>query len=325
MGVDLRLSKDQTKLYDLIADVTARGEYSFQVPFAVKKTGLTEFVKIALGDYPERINYNNTVISYGVRGFKSQIMLHEVFGRGQLSAAKRRFDEETQNILRRISRPGASDAQKALAIHDYLVGNVVYDIDYSGKASRDILSHTAYGAIVEKRGVCEGIAFAFSHLAKCMGLKASIISGTARGGDHSWNIVQIGADCFHVDATWDITFKRTDVYGSYDYFCLSDRELVGRTWDFGLFPPCVSGKYNYFNVTGSYAHNREQLRSILLKQFLQKGAVYLKCDFLDPDQDAAFNYVWNELVSLAREHRFSIGSATGSVNEELGTIAIFRA
>ena len=94
--------------------------------------------------------------------------------------------------------------QKVLAIHDFLVKNVVYDKDELSHNKSSAVTHTAYGAIVDKKAVCEGIAYAFCLLAKKAGVNSTVVNGIVNGGRHSWNMIQIDFEYYHIDVTWDI-------------------------------------------------------------------------------------------------------------------------
>ena len=198
----------------------------------------------------------------------------------------------------------------------FLISNVTYDKDTLYRKKTSILSHTAYGAIVEKKAVCEGISNAFSHLAKQVGISATVVNGFADGEEHAWNMIQIGQDCYHIDVTWDIKNKRESTIKSYDYFCLCDDDLKFRNWDKKIYPRCISSKYNYFTVTRSFAHDKQQLRNIILKQFSTHKMLYFKYDFLNMSNSDTVEYFWNELLDVAKKNDLRVGNVTVSLNEE---------
>ncbi len=100
------------------------------------------------------------------------------------------------------------------SIHDYLCNNAYYpdlnSTDYVGNA------HDAYGALVEGRTVCEGYSEAFKLVCDYYKIPCVCITGTANGGGHMWNAVQMD------DGMWyllDITWDDQNNYGIYyDFF-----------------------------------------------------------------------------------------------------------
>ena len=123
---------------------------------------------------------------------------------------------EVKSILKELDLKGKSDYQKIRAIHDYLCDNIEYDTEKSGD-DKGGTEHTAYGALVQGRSVCQGYAISMYRLLLESGVDCRVIDGEGKeaGGissAHSWNIVSIGGVYFYVDTTWD------DSSGSLEYF-----------------------------------------------------------------------------------------------------------
>lgn len=108
---------------------------------------------------------------------------------------------------------------------------------------------TIYGAIVLHKAVCGGYAKAYQYLLKKFGINSIIVNGDTRRGRHSWNLVLLESEWFHVDVTWgDLINNFTDGYISYAWFCLPDRDVSPlRSWDTDLpIPVCFSNTQNYY-------------------------------------------------------------------------------
>lgn len=326
MQTILQLSGEQLRLYELLCRELCKGSYKIGLPlsFPMHNSALvSQMVKLALGDHPELIRYNNCQISIeGLMGFGA-LRLQPAFDPREAPAAQARFEAETRRILREVIRPGTNAIQRALAIHDYLSGSVVYDAESLNARVPYIHSHTAYGAIVEKKAVCEGISYAFCHLAKRAGLDVTVVNGVAKNEDHAWNMIRLGRECYHVDVTWDLRNRSGRPMKVYDYFCLRDADLKNRQWDKTLYPPCNSSRFNYFEVTDSFAHDRDRLREIMLRQYRKYGAVYLRYDFISLHGREATDYFFRELCDLAGQHRLPVGPVSMSLNEDLGVFALF--
>ena len=110
------------------------------------------------------------------------------------------LEAEKENI---ISHLNGTDYQNILYIHDYLVNNVEYDSTY-----QSIGSYNIYGALVEKKCVCEGYSKAFKYLLNSAGYDCELMQGTATNSsgqseNHMWNCVKLNDKWYAIDVTWD--------------------------------------------------------------------------------------------------------------------------
>ena len=126
--------------------------------------------------------------------------------------------EVIKNMIMRYS----SDYTKELKVHDYICQNVLY------KNEREI-SHSIIGPLVYSCGVCDGISKTTKLLLQLLGIKAHVITGTARNQQlgepeaHAWNVVKIDNGWYHLDVTFDKTI--TVINQRYDYFNISTKEI----------------------------------------------------------------------------------------------------
>lgn len=112
-----------------------------------------------------------------------------------------------------------TDADKAKAVHDYLIANVSYDTTYTAR--------TAYDALVKGTGVCEAYAKAYEYIMNDLGIECTIVSSDAM--NHAWNTIVIDGAVYHVDVTWDdpiVNGDNTNTNAYYDYFMLTDAEMT---------------------------------------------------------------------------------------------------
>ena len=286
MNTILNLTSGQKSLYDTIYKELSRDNYNVKLPLSFPKNSVNILVKLVLGDHPELINVDNCCVYFACAGLFNVLKLQPIFKKSEYIKAKELFDSEVNRILSRIIKPGTNIVQKVLAIHDYLVSNVAYDEAELHRTRSSVLSHTAYGAIVNKNAVCEGLSYAFSILAHKVGIEATVVNGIVDGGEHSWNMVKLGNEFYHIDITGDLK-EGSDETTSYDYFCLTDNDINDRNWDKKIYPACTSSRFGYFTVTKSYAHNETQMREIMLRQFTNYKKLYFKFDFINQDGDSA--------------------------------------
>lgn len=171
--------------------------------------------------------------------------LRDASFRSTLSAAEQRVLQELERRIRSVLRPGMNDFEKVLAVHDYLVQTVRYDANGSGKIT-DILSKNC--------GSCEAYSATLCVMLELARIPCRVVTGNA-GGPHAWNLVQVGSQWYHVDATWDdpvISGGRSQVV-SHTYFCTSDAEM-SRThrWNRQIYPVSGTVQAYYYRQRGIY-------------------------------------------------------------------------
>lgn len=138
-------------------------------------------------------------------------------------------------VLDSLGVKGKSTYKKVKLIHDYIVNNTKYIS--SGN------SHTAYGALLEGKAVCQGYSqLAYKMLTEA-GVKCRFISGRANNGkkteDHAWNLVKIGKKWYYLDTTWDDPTGGEDTL-RYDYFLKGSRSFERDHMAFSEFQKIVA-------------------------------------------------------------------------------------
>lgn len=76
-----------------------------------------------------------------------------------------------------------------------------------GKVPSDPIPHLAYGPLVELRGICGGLAWAFKILMDEANIECMCISGFLKEDlkiGHMWDLVKLDGQYYHVDPTWGI-------------------------------------------------------------------------------------------------------------------------
>ena len=133
-----------------------------------------------------------------------------------------------KEIVDQIIKPGMSEFEKAITIHDWLTFNIDYDLTYTHYYLEETLR--------DRTGVCQGYALSFQAMAEFAGLECAYVRGTADNGSgsgyqgHAWNRVKIDGTWYNVDTTWDDpVFEGKDPsdhqYNGYGYFLVSDATL----------------------------------------------------------------------------------------------------
>lgn len=160
-------------------------------------------------------------------------------GKVKLQMMEQAVDDEVERIANMLFLPGMSDEAKVLLAHNYLAYTVKYTL---GENLSDLelgYQQSAYGALVNKKCVCQGYAEAFKRLMDYAQIPCQVIWGQVEGKSdlHGWNVVTLNGENYHVDVTWDSNGDRVN----YNYFGLKDSDLAStRKWNTKHFPKCNS-------------------------------------------------------------------------------------
>lgn len=135
---------------------------------------------------------NGNDISYLENGF---------YSKEDIETYESQIEQVKNQIISNLN--GMNDYQKLKAIHDYLIDTIEYENDLTQNNIYDI-----YGALVNKRCVCEGYAKAYQYLLNEIGIENTIVIGTGTNSkgeteNHAWNYVQLNGQWYAVDVTWD--------------------------------------------------------------------------------------------------------------------------
>ena len=169
-------------------------------------------VVVSLKDNPYNAsisNYDQTYISFYVLS-PTEAKVRQV------------IDEEIKDDM--------NDAEKILAIHNWLCLNCEYDFSF------DNSSFYAYGAILNGKAVCNGYAMAFKLFMDKLGIECKHVSSVQL--DHAWNQVKIEDEWYWLDCTWDdIGDKASLSYFLWNGARAGDErggtDCTGTKWKFG--------------------------------------------------------------------------------------------
>lgn len=165
------------------------------------------------------------------------------------------------NQAYRLVKPGMTQVEKAMILHDYLVKNTQY-LEKKGKDYR--LSE--WGALVKGKANCQGYTLAYGLLMQRAGIPVRYVSSTQM--QHIWNMIQIDGKWYHVDVTWDDpidTMQGKDQFGlvMHDRFLCSTAKMK------------TSG---YYGFSGKLAKSKKYDNSFWKN--VHSGIVYRKGQWL---------------------------------------------
>ncbi|TKH46393.1 transglutaminase [Paenibacillus terrae] len=126
-------------------------------------------------------------------------------------------DNTVQDVLSNIITNDMTDHEKVKAIHDWLVLNLKYDVPQQ--------KYTAYEGLTTGSTVCQGYSLLTYRMLERAGIENRIVQGVAGGQDHTWNLVLLDGQWYHLDTTWDDPVPdRANVVNT-SYYLVTDDEL----------------------------------------------------------------------------------------------------
>lgn len=195
--------------------------------------------------------------------------------------------DKVKDILAQIIKPGMSEYEMELAIHDYIVKNCKYGYV---ETSKDY-AYRAYGALVQRTAVCNGYAEAMALLMTCVGIENQIITGTADGELHAWNQVCLDGNWYQVDATWDDPLPDRGTFAGHGYFNVTDAVMdVRHDWEKDNFPACDSKDYNYYEQNGLICDS-EAFKDLIKDAALHNATATVEAVVTDYKDDFDYSFM----------------------------------
>ncbi|WP_256758539.1 transglutaminase domain-containing protein [Cohnella sp. WQ 127256] len=230
----------QTQVHEEIVNALSQRLDTLEVTYSGTEDTLKQDIKDILNNAINADDYLHYIVkTYGynakITGTTATITFSFTYWEtlSQTNEVKKRVAEALKQIL----TPGMNDHQKEKAIHDWIVTNVAYDTR--------LISYSAYDGLVNGSTVCQGYALLTYEMMKQAGIPVKIVEGSSRNIAHTWNLVQIDDEWYHLDTTWDDPVP--DVVGRvvYNYYNLPDAELRSdHTWEPSTRYPTAVTSYN---------------------------------------------------------------------------------
>jgi hypothetical protein len=163
----------------------------------------------------------------------------------------------------------SSDYERVLAVHDWLVANLTYD-----NSIQEISDENGtYGALVDRRTMCQGYAEALQLILLCAtDIEVDMEIGEGNNGDgiwvgHAWNLVLMDGSWYQVDATFDDPVNNTEGQVNHYYFGQNDQIMqADHKWEADYWPPAESSDFLYYRTSGLYVKTMKKLQTVLTAQ-----------------------------------------------------------
>lgn len=298
-------SEKYTYIYDAI--VTAVDRRRTDITFS-DVMGITaeDYLAVYQQIYNDEINmfFIDPKIQYAVqsstRTVASAVIIYK-HGTAEIARMEEAIDEEVNKVLSGITSD-MSQYDIVKYFHDYICENVVYDDEADN-------CNNIYGAFVNKRALCQGMAKAFSYLCGRVGIETLTVTGDADGIAHMWNMVKIGGEWYHIDPTYDNSYGK---YVRYNYFCLDDdtiyskRNVYDQTYN---YPKANSSRCNYYVRNGLVGNDWSSVREILTEQVVssaeeKKAAAQVRCAdkaVYDEAMDKLFGFSEKQAINIMND------------------------
>lgn len=139
------------------------------------------------------INNQKIMIQHNEANYLYKIQFDYLYSESRVRKMTEQMEKAAAKAIEGITDE-MSEAEKALAVHDYLVLNNSYD--------HSMKKYSAYNCLVENTSTCQGYTLAYVYIMRdLLGMECSVV--TSDSENHSWNYLKVDGSWYHVDLTAD--------------------------------------------------------------------------------------------------------------------------
>ena len=294
-----RLNKQDKKIYKAVYDGIMQYKEYVEVPgVALTQNKVGWIYHCVLWDNPFIFSVGEYAMWHAVSSDMSRIKMTTLCDVSSEKRYRKQIEDAVNKILSAPGLQKLNDFQKEVYVHDFLINNVIYDKTLGNNGTM-IEPYTVYGALVEHRAVCEGIAKATKLLLNVLDVKCILVSGKFDGHGHTWNIVKLDDWAYNLDVTMDMGGVVHKGMMRYNYFNFRDSDIANYQPDNAhIIPECKAIKNNYLVKAGGFVSNYDRLKLYIEKGLIKKKqCLYFKIN-RNTDSDykgITFNHFQNEI------------------------------
>ncbi|MBQ8642051.1 MAG: S-layer homology domain-containing protein [Clostridia bacterium] len=149
------------------------------------------------------------------------------------------YEQEISYIVNEVEAYRLTEPEIALYVHDYLISSYEYD---SSESIYDV-----YGFLKERKGVCQAYSLCYMAIMRELGIPCYMV--VSEEMNHSWNLVNIDNQWYHVDLVYDDPQPNRPGQVLHQHFLLSDDAISedhgqGKHWGWSSRIPCTDNTYN---------------------------------------------------------------------------------
>ena len=186
--------------------------------YGITKENCNKVVSYIFNTAPELFYYQSSYELISDGALSNKVKYLKFYFNDTITALRQKklAVEKEVNKFNRLVDENMTDMQVALLAHDYLATNIAYQ-------NMDDSAYDVYGALVEKKAVCQGYALSMEMLLAENNIQCGVVS--SRNIDHAWNVVDIDGKWYHMDVTWDDPSEDNLGRVNHQYMLLSDEGL----------------------------------------------------------------------------------------------------
>ena len=265
-----QLNKEQQRAYYAMKEGLLNLKDSFAVPMLSGKE-LSDIYFMIRMDCPELFYSVTFTYRYYADSSAVEMMPQYLFPKNKIKDHRQAMEARVKKLAHQAA--DLDEFGKELFVHDFIVNSVKYD-----KLKKEY-SHEIIGALGNGVAVCEGIAKAVKVLCDALDIWCIIALSEANPDKgikyrHAWNVIRIGGQYYHLDATFDNTLSKDGIL-RYDYVNLSDKQIF-RDHEPVIWkvPVCLDNDRFYYKEKKLSWTTTDEVRN-RTKQAVKKGRVLL--------------------------------------------------
>lgn len=234
-------------------------------------------MKLTLGISSAATQEDDVPIMEGEYWIRSTTQISDAYRTGN-DAGLNSQDKETlamaSEVLDEIITEDMTPYEKEKAVYDWMTSALSYDTGVLQVIPQtDADCDNPYGVLKYHNAVCVGYATTFRLLMQMLEIPCMVVHNNDLY--HSWNLVQLDGDWYHVDVYSD------QGNGNYACFNLTD-DMLGQSWDRDFYPAATSLTYNYTVQTAEPCEDIYRIPLQLRKALEERaGAVALRFAAID--------------------------------------------
>lgn len=272
------LSNEEKQIYEQILKGILRLEKLIKIDSKLNIEEITAVYYKLMNDNPHICYVSNRRVEVVATGFSYKIKIVYLFPLHQCKDIQIGFQKKAEEIVQNLKLDGLEIFEKELSIYEYMTEHLSYDYVAAQNPDKDSVKYSfcAYGAIMNKKAVCQGIAAMFKVLGDIAGIRSILISGTYIKNNefitqktHQWNMVRIEEQYVHLDVTNGLNEEGSKK--SYGRFNFDDRRaLKSYSWRQSEYPQCTTLKFYYYEYLGMMVNSENDLRVYIRRRKSKK-------------------------------------------------------
>ncbi|MDL2276927.1 hypothetical protein LJC02_04665 [Breznakia sp. OttesenSCG-928-G09] len=210
---------------------------------------------------------------------------------------QKEVQEKVKEVVKEIIKDDMTDLEKEEAINKYLCSTAEYDTDALKSAEKNNFkkvdekyndSFTAYGILINNKGVCASYAAAFKLLADEAGLESIVVTGNLDGTlPHAWNRVKIDDEWLSLDVTNnDNEFIVNALFNIPDSLAnkvLVEDDLYIMNSELSKYVATSEDK-EYYHYNDKF-YSTDEIVDQLVKEYNEKGSTMLRTNYNISDDE----------------------------------------